>query len=120
MMKKHGILEMVVVLTSVLAASDSATSPSRPISRPQLMAEGLHLVVSIDRQGPGTIRFQVGVENRARADATLHFTDGPLFDIEVAKGGGDVVWCWSHDMGFTQSLWDLTLGPDESYVKSTD
>jgi hypothetical protein len=119
-MKKPSYLGMAAVLLFALGGCDSATSPSRPISRTQLKAEGLHMVVSIRRTGPGTVRFEIGVENKAGTDGTLHFTDGQFFDIEVADHGGNVVWRWSHDKGFTQSLWDLTLGPDESYVRSED
>jgi hypothetical protein len=119
-MNKHRILGTVAVLSFVLAGCDSATSPTRAVSRAQLKAAGLHMVVSIDRPGAGTIRFRVGVENRAETDATLHFTDGQFFDIEISDSGGYVVWSWSHDKGFTQSLWDLTLGPNESYIRSDD
>jgi len=119
-MKKFGVWGTATLLSLVLAACDSATSPGRPISRSQLMAEGLHMLVSIGRPGPGAVRFEIGVENRAAADATLNFTDGQFFDIELANPGGNVVWRWSHDKGFTQALWDLTLGPNESYVRSDD
>lgn len=119
-MKKGLVLWAALAFPLALASCDSATSPSRPLSRAELKAAGPHIVVSITRPAAGTIHFQIGIENKAGSDITLHFTDGQFFEIEVKDGGGDLVWRWSHDKAFTQALWDLELAPGESYVRGED
>jgi hypothetical protein len=119
-MKTGHVFRAALAFSLVLASCDSTTSPSRPLNRMQLKAAGLHMVVSIGPPGSGTIAFVIGVENGASTTQTLVFSDGQFFDIEVSDHGGEVVWRWSHDKGFTQAFWDLELAAGESYTRNTD
>jgi hypothetical protein len=119
-MKKGLVFWAAEALLIAVAACDSSTSPTRPLGRTQLKAVGLHVVASITRTGPDAITFRIGVENSAATTQTLDFSDGQFFDIEVADGGGEVVWRWSHDKYFTQAFWDLELDAGESYVRDTE
>jgi hypothetical protein len=119
-MKKGLVFWAAAALLVAVAACDSSTSPSRPLSRSQLKAAGLHIVASVSRTGPATVSFRLGVENGAATTQTLEFSSGQFFDIEVADGGGKVAWRWSNDKAFTQAFWDLELEAGESYVRDED
>jgi hypothetical protein len=120
-MKRRLIGVPAAALLFVLASCDSTTSPtSRPLDRAQIKEPGLQLAVSITRPGVGRMDFRIGIENGGQEEATLGFTDGQFFEIEVTDRGGNLVWRWSHDKGFTDALWSLKLGPDESYGQTAD
>jgi hypothetical protein len=118
-MNKGLVFSAALACSLVIASCDSTTSPSRPLNRAEL-AEGLHMVVSISGPNAGTIHFDIWVENKAGTDRALKFTNGQFFDIEVLDGGGNTAWVWSHNKYFTASLWDLELGPGESFMQDTD
>ena len=98
---------------------NSVSSPTSPLNRSRLKAEGLHMVVSTSRTGVRSMTFRIGVENGGPTNETLNFVCGQFFDIEVSRGG-NTVWRWSHDKAFTQALWDLELAPAESYAQPAD
>ena len=119
-MNKGLVFSAAVAFSLALASCDSTTSPSRPLNRAQLKAAGLQMAVSITPAGVGRMDFRIGIENGGQEEATLGFTDGQFFEIEVTDRSGNLVWRWSHDKGFTDALWSLKLGPGESYEQTAD
>jgi len=119
-MKKGFVFWAALASSLALASCDSATSPSRPLNRAQLKAAGPHIIVSITRPGAGSMSFRIGIENNGQTDISLKFTDSQFFDIEVLDAGGNTAWIWSHNKYFAESVWNLELGPGESYFRDTD
>jgi len=110
------------ILAVLLTASgcDTATSPYVPFSRNQLQSKGLHLTVSTDRTGPGSLTFRHKLENRGPEDRTLKFFTSQEFDIEVRSLGGELIWQWSHGKYFMQVVTSVQLISGDSYTGATE
>jgi hypothetical protein len=119
-MNRSTNLAGLLALALVTAGCGTSTSPTSPLTRSQLKAEGLHILATVSGPAAGLVGFRIGLENGAETAQTVVFSDGQFFDIEVSDRGGTVVWRWSHDKYFMQSGWDLELKMGESYVRDAE
>lgn len=66
------------------------------------------------------VQLMLHVTNSSGQPIELRFNSGQRFDFVVQRPGGDTVWRWSADRGFTQALGTETLGPGESLRYSAE
>jgi hypothetical protein len=118
---KKGLFLLTILAVSLgLASCGPEDSPFSPISRSQLKEGGLHITVSASDQGAAGMSFHIGVVNGSFQAATVRFSSGQIFDIEVTDGVGNLVWQWAYNKYFTQGSWQFELSPGESYSREAD
>jgi len=119
-MKKCLSLLTVLAVSLGLASCGPEDSPFSPISRSQLKEVGLHLTVSASDQGAAGMTFHIGITNGSFQAATVRFSSGQMFDVEVTDGSGKPVWQWAYNKYFMQGFWQFELSPGESYSREAD
>jgi hypothetical protein len=128
-MKKSTILSVFALtfgaVLPVFAQTDAGTptvSPSAPLNRP--IPQKLILPTGSDQIGnittdraaykPGEpVAISFTVTNPTQKPAVYNFATGQQFDVTVLDPKGTMLWQWSHDRLFTQSLGRLSLGPGQ-------
>ncbi len=89
------------------APHKSATSKKKaPVTQP--LASSLAV-----RVGP-TVAFELRVANATDKEVELTFPSGQTHDITVVDASGAVVWQWSADRFFTQSLQNRSISPRDT------
>lgn len=90
--------------------------PPAPLPPPQTVTSS-ELITSLSVETGDTVRLTLQVTNPSTAPVAVTFSSGQSYDFVVRPAGaGAEVWRWSADMGFTQALRTLTLGPGETWT----
>jgi len=100
-------------------AGDDVSTGTGSTSTADVRALTVSLATPKDRVRQGAaIPLKLTLANPGETPIALPFLTGQRFDFEVLRNGR-LVWSWSHDRAFTQSLSTLTLQPGEQSTFST-
>jgi len=81
--------------------------------------EWLTLTLSVSNTSPQvgeTVTLRLTVANTTYAPQSVIFGSGQRYDFTVRDADGEIVWQWSHGMGFVQAMSRETLQPGESWT----
>lgn len=95
------------------AATLAAGCPIQPSAARSMLSSTLTAVVA-----SSGVTLTLAVTNGASIPATLEFSSGQQFDVQVRRPDGTAVWTWSADKLFTAMLTYRTLAPGETATYS--
>lgn len=107
-------LRAVLMLAALAAAAACTPAAPRDDTPSSASAGSGPLASSLSVQPAGdSVRLALQVTNTTSAAVEVEFRSGQTHDF-VVRRGGEELWRWSADMGFTQALQTVTLAPGET------
>ncbi len=80
--------------------------------------EWLTLTLHVSNTSPQvgeSVTLRLTVANTTNAPQSVIFATGQRYDFKVRDADGEIVWRWSHGIGFVQAMSRETLKPGESW-----
>ncbi|MCX8159704.1 MAG: BsuPI-related putative proteinase inhibitor [Candidatus Saccharicenans sp.] len=74
---------------------------------------GLKFLADYQKNTDGTITFTLTLRNEGSRSLELVSTTSQIYDLEIYREPGVLVWNWAHDLSFATVITTVTLQPGE-------